>query len=219
MARPGSACAPRLPSQESELRGIPLRSGRKAQWLFFNFRRHRDRGGESGLKGSPLRPPGQVVRGRQVHVRLSWAMSTQRRRATIAERSQPCENCGFPLSHRHHPFPVARYGESEITYQLCPNCHDIYHLIGSAYAENTVSQALLRPIMRSSELADRIFRPLQRLYLEVAKYDGAFQQVSDLLVSEWDDVQARLERGETEEAIVKEYRRRAGVSWLDEQGL
>ncbi len=62
-----------------------------------------------------------------------------RRPATLLERSTPCENCGFPLSHRHHVLPFAKYGESNLTFQLCPNCHYIYHLIGSAKTGNKES--------------------------------------------------------------------------------
>jgi hypothetical protein len=60
----------------------------------------------------------------------------RRRKARSSERRTPCECCGFPLSQRHHLLPVACYGESEHTIQLCANCHELFHLIFRGRFEN-----------------------------------------------------------------------------------
>jgi hypothetical protein len=140
--------------------------------------------------------------------------SNDRRRATLKERSTPCQCCAFPLSHRHHWLALARYGEHEATLQLCPNCHYVYHLIGSANDGNRESQQLLMALVRSPDLRDRILGPLISFQRQAAEIDGALKRSSDLMVKDWDAIQARLDAGEDPEDISSDYQRRAGVDSL-----
>src|SRR5262245_36903190 len=59
----------------------------------------------------------------------------KRRHVTRQERLKHCECCNWPLTERHHLLSFARHGENKYTVQLCPNCHDLYHIIWNAYAE------------------------------------------------------------------------------------
>ena len=54
---------------------------------------------------------------------------TRRRRPTYQERMTACSACGYPVSHRHHLWDVAMHGENMVTIQLCPNCHELQHLL------------------------------------------------------------------------------------------
>ena len=57
-------------------------------------------------------------------------MPKVRRRAIFAsERTAPCDCCGYPLAHRHHYLEFAEFGETDEVAYLCPNCHDLYHLV------------------------------------------------------------------------------------------
>ena len=64
-------------------------------------------------------------------------MPERRRAPTLVERLTPCVGCGLPLTHRHHPLDFALYGESVNTWQLCANCHDVFHICWKAYHEPT----------------------------------------------------------------------------------
>lgn len=73
-----------------------------------------------------------------------FAATRKRRRATRKERLTPCAACDYPLSQRHHLLDVAYHGENDLTIQLCANCHDLYHLIESAYiGKSRYAQRLL----------------------------------------------------------------------------
>ncbi len=65
----------------------------------------------------------------------------RRRRPTIKELGTRCACCDFPLSQKHHLLPFADWGEVDITVQLCPNCHAIYHLIDKAGDDTPSSQS------------------------------------------------------------------------------
>ncbi len=64
-------------------------------------------------------------------------MPAKRRRATREERLMPCECCNFPLSHRHHLLRHADFGENDSVASLCGTCHDIFHVMQSAYIKNS----------------------------------------------------------------------------------
>ncbi len=54
----------------------------------------------------------------------------RRRKPTTDEKGTPCVCCTFPLTERtHFVFAHSDRGENELTVQLCPNCHAIYHYI------------------------------------------------------------------------------------------
>lgn len=59
----------------------------------------------------------------------------KRRRTTRQERLTPCGCCNWPLTERHHLLEFSDHGENNYTVQLCPNCHDLYHIIWNAYIE------------------------------------------------------------------------------------
>jgi ribosomal protein L37E len=73
---------------------------------------------------------------------------TRRRRPTYQERMTACSACGYPVSHRHHLWDVAMHGENKVTIQLCPNCHELQHLLyntlvrDSEYSRRLVVHAL-----------------------------------------------------------------------------
>src|SRR5215210_2527073 len=56
----------------------------------------------------------------------------KRRRTTLKEALVPCKTCGYPLSNRHHVYPVHLFGDNKYTLALCANCHVLYHLLESA---------------------------------------------------------------------------------------
>lgn len=56
----------------------------------------------------------------------------KRKRATRQQRLTPCVWCDHPLSQRHHLFEFHEYGESDVTIQLCANCHEFYHIFYAA---------------------------------------------------------------------------------------
>lgn len=62
-------------------------------------------------------------------------MSTKRKRVPIRDRLTPCQVCDHPISHRHHVLSMAKWGETEATIQLCPNCHELYHIMQDAWIE------------------------------------------------------------------------------------
>lgn len=61
----------------------------------------------------------------------------RRKKPTIIERLTPCECCNHPLSNRHHILDFAVYGENDKTLQLCPNCHELYHICYKAVVTPT----------------------------------------------------------------------------------
>lgn len=54
----------------------------------------------------------------------------------IEEQLTTCQLCDYPLSERHHLLPFAEFGENDSTIQLCPNCHNFYHIVWRALIEN-----------------------------------------------------------------------------------
>lgn len=65
---------------------------------------------------------------------MSKRTVTERRRPpTMAERLTPCACCQFPLTHRHHILEFATHGETPLVCQLCPNCHELFHIAYRAY--------------------------------------------------------------------------------------
>jgi len=134
----------------------------------------------------------------------------RRRRATLIERSTPCQSCAFPLSQRHHLFGVAKYGENEITVQVCPNCHRLYHLIGECTRGNKESQKLLRPFM-SGKLQECYFWPLFSLHRDVATIEDADQRRGELIERDREAIQRRIQDGELWDSISIEYWDKVGV--------
>jgi ribosomal protein L37E len=81
----------------------------------------------------------------------------QRRRPTYEERTTPCSACGYPTSQRHHLWDVATHGENKVTLQLCPNCHELQHLIYNALTKKSdYSRKLAQHILFSSRVSSEI---------------------------------------------------------------
>jgi hypothetical protein len=59
----------------------------------------------------------------------------KRKKATRQDRATPCECCGYPVSHRHHPFGVNVQKERGTVLHLCPNCHELYHVVERVFLE------------------------------------------------------------------------------------
>jgi len=86
----------------------------------------------------------------------------RRRRATDKERMTACSACGYPISQRHHLWDIATHGENAVTVQLCPNCHELHHLMyntlarGSAYSQKLVLHILFSGFVKP-EAIQRIY--------------------------------------------------------------
>jgi ribosomal protein L37E len=78
----------------------------------------------------------------------------RRRRATDKERMTACSACGYPISQRHHLWDIATHGENAVTVQLCPNCHELHHLMYNAVARDSLySQKLARHVLSSGRIS------------------------------------------------------------------
>lgn len=86
----------------------------------------------------------------------------RRRRATDEERMTSCSACGYPTSHRHHLWDIATHGENPVTVQLCPNCHELHHLMYNALArDSSYSQKLVQHMLFSGQMN---VQAVQRIY-------------------------------------------------------
>lgn len=83
-----------------------------------------------------------------------YRRSMRRRRPTYQERMTACSACDYPISHRHHLWDVATHGENMVTIQLCPNCHELQHLIYNALVRDSAySQRLALHALESGRLS------------------------------------------------------------------
>lgn len=65
-------------------------------------------------------------------------MNPRRRKPSETERLTPCQVCGHIPSHRHHLLDFCEYGETDLTAQLCANCHELFHIFQvGILADNT----------------------------------------------------------------------------------
>ncbi|MBL8164994.1 MAG: hypothetical protein JNJ61_23630 [Anaerolineae bacterium] len=86
----------------------------------------------------------------------------RRRRATDRERMTPCSACGYPISQRHHLWDIATHGENAVTVQLCPNCHELHHLMYNAIARDSAySRKLVQHTLFSGHVAPGV---AQKIY-------------------------------------------------------
>lgn len=114
----------------------------------------------------------------------------RRRRATDKERMTACTACGYPISQRHHLWDIATHGENAVTVQLCPNCHELHHLMYNALARDSLySQKLTRHVLESGrvapETASRIFGWLRAIMnYEIEQGWLESYKVSDLWIEE-----------------------------------
>ena len=114
----------------------------------------------------------------------------RRRRATYKERMTPCSACGYPISQRHHLWDIATHGENAVTVQLCPNCHELHHLMYNALARDSLySQKLVRHVLDSggitSETATKIYGWLRAiLAYEIENGWLESYKLSDLWIEE-----------------------------------
>lgn len=78
----------------------------------------------------------------------------RRRRPSDKERMTPCSACGYPISQRHHLWDIATHGENAVTVQLCPNCHELHHLMYNALARDSdYSRKLAQRVLFSGQVA------------------------------------------------------------------
>lgn len=126
----------------------------------------------------------------------------RRRRATDKERMTPCSACGYPISQRHHLWDIATHGENAVTVQLCPNCHELHHLMYNALARDSLySQKLVRHVLDSggitSETAIKIYGWLRAiLAYEIENGWLESYKLSDLWIEEklgWNEYLQRLQ--------------------------
>jgi ribosomal protein L37E len=81
----------------------------------------------------------------------------RRRRPSDQERMTPCSACGYPVSHRHHLWDIATHGENAVTVQLCPNCHELHHLMYNTLARDSdYSRKLVQHVLFSGKVAPEV---------------------------------------------------------------
>jgi hypothetical protein len=86
----------------------------------------------------------------------------RRRRPSDKERMTPCSACGYPISQRHHLWDIATHGENAVTVQLCPNCHELHHLMYNALARDSdYSRKLVQHVLFSGKIS---VEAVQRIY-------------------------------------------------------
>lgn len=101
-------------------------------------------------------------------------LSLSRKSVPIGKRVVPCQCCQHPLSHRHHIYPFAYFGESYKTVQLCANCHEICHLYINAFAEQAKGNMQARSVKLIGHLqALQGMNDMQLEYLRNLAYTGA----------------------------------------------
>ena len=114
----------------------------------------------------------------------------RRRRATDQERMTACSACEYPISQRHHLWDIATHGENAVTVQLCPNCHELHHLMYNALARDSLySQKLARHVLESGQItpeaATRIYGWLRAiLAYEIENGWLESYKLSDLWIEE-----------------------------------
>ena len=83
-----------------------------------------------------------------------YQRSKQRRRPTLDERLTACSACGYPASHRHHLWDMAKHGENDVTVQLCANCHELHHLMyNTLVRDSAYSRKLVMHILYSARVS------------------------------------------------------------------
>lgn len=99
-------------------------------------------------------------------------IKAHRKKSTLNERIQPCEACGYPLSHKHHLLSVAEFGENNTAVRLCPNCHEMFHIV------ERLQFALRRGT--PNKKAERLVSRFDEGYRDAAHFN-AFNRVCDLV--------------------------------------
>ncbi len=103
------------------------------------------------------------------------AMKAKRRKCTLSERTTPCACCGYPISHRHHLMAVATHGENLHSARLCPNCHELFHLLQSVLIRRSRhSNRVLRQYTEVKGMDDIALRFMYSKVLEVEDIEGTF---------------------------------------------
>ncbi len=142
----------------------------------------------------------------------------------------PCECCEYPISHRHHALRMRDYGESRHTLQLCPNCHELYHLIYGTLVDNSERQRkMLNAYLEWSGQGDPRFSYLYRKVKEYEEINKAGEEGSVIVVEHVDHYLRRRTKGFVEseftsivipdnEAISERVEIVAYVNWKDKDG-
>lgn len=115
---------------------------------------------------------------------MTNTLKPDRRRTTLQERTTPCACCAHPISHRHHVLGFARSGENWHTLQLCPNCHELFHLIQSAVVgESAYSNKVLQRYGEANGTEDSTFEFMMAKVMEVEDLRGAFTTETPKIVN------------------------------------
>jgi ribosomal protein L37E len=117
----------------------------------------------------------------------------RRRRPTYQERMTPCTACGYPASHRHHLWDVQMHGENRVTIQLCPNCHELHHLIYNALVRDSAySQRLALHILFSGTVRPETVRRVLEWCRATVQYESELGWVEPFRTAdEWVDQRLR----------------------------
>lgn len=96
----------------------------------------------------------------------------RRRRPSDKERMTACSACGYPASQRHHLWDIATHGENAVTVQMCPNCHELHHLMYNALARDSdYSRKLVQHILFSGYVAPETVRRIYAWLRAILAYE------------------------------------------------
>ncbi len=91
-------------------------------------------------------------------------MKPGRKKTSLKNRLTPCQCCSYPISQTHHLLDIATYGDNNFTYQLCANCHELYHLIEQVSITGDTFEA---PRTRSGKLFKHILKTWDADYINI----------------------------------------------------
>ena len=124
-----------------------------------------------------------------------------RKKTTLKERLTACSICDHPISQRHHLLEVSRYDENDYTYQLCANCHEIYHLLETiqSYPDKTInSKIIIRHL--ETKMDDSILIRLKNLVQQVINT----KKRMEIAFKDIEDYKEKIERGNIIKHLVEQ---------------
>lgn len=128
-----------------------------------------------------------------------------RRKPTLEERLTSCQCCNHPISQRHHLLEVSRYGESKYTYQLCPNCHEIYHIIEAATFGDIEAETYSRATVLLSKMT-RVWggdHPVLKYLTELVKLTGQAKERVHLSFADIDLWEKKIQTKKTVQTLIE----------------
>ena len=127
----------------------------------------------------------------------------ERRKTKLSERLQKCQCCEHPISERHHLLEVSQYGDNEYTFQLCPNCHELYHILSAALTYGTQAKAANKLLKRVESEWGSNSKVLNRIRKIVTLVSDAKEKMI-LAFQEVENYKARLMVEQAVNTLVKE---------------